>query len=633
MFLAFNHRGDLLASQGWEGVLRLWDPRTGQPLLSVQTDAFPRFSADDRFVGIGQTGRALHAFEVEAGRELRALPGDEALDRLPQGLSFDIDGRLLVTRTRRGVQFWDSAGAEWLADIDALAWSNVQFEADGTLLTFGPNGLLRWPVRRGPSGRIVGPPRVVRADRSDNGGNVATSLDGQVLVVASPGQAPLAISGGPTARPRPLRPQADVRSAAVSPDGRWAATVSHEGTDAGVFIWDVATGRREAVLDAPLRSHLRFSPDGRWLATSMQGCRLWEVGTWTLLREFDPESRLISFSPDGTLLASCAKDRVRLYDPATGRRLATFETPGQGTENHPAFSPDGRQLAMTADLSHAILIWDLALIRSELATMGLDWGGPGGETADLAEIPPAGPPPPLRVEVRGGGSDDLARMQARHAAWLQFQPLRRLFSRRLDRAEDYHERSHRWESLGQWRAALADAERACEGRKDDAHWVATVARDAYQVGEDAKALAAMRRALELKPADAQTDAALAWALLLTDEAHRDPSEALERADRLLRADPANASYRMTRALALARLGRDAEAEATTAPGATLSPVGRLVLSPSYHRTGRAELARRSLDEARAWRASGARLTPRQARDVDALIAEAQAVLAGPARAR
>ena len=33
--IAFNHAGDMLASGGWEGVLRLWDPRTGTQLFSM----------------------------------------------------------------------------------------------------------------------------------------------------------------------------------------------------------------------------------------------------------------------------------------------------------------------------------------------------------------------------------------------------------------------------------------------------------------------------------------------------------------------------------------------------------------------------------------------------------------------
>ena len=602
VFVAFNHRGDLLASQGWEGVLRLWDPRTGRQLLSLQTAALPRFSLDDRHVGIGQAGRSLHAFEVASGREARVLPGNEALDRIAQGPSFDLDGRMLASRTRGGVQLWDTLAAERLADLDELAWSSVQFEADGTLLTFGQNVgvLLRWPVRREPSRRIVGPPRVVRAFGTNNGGHVSTSRDGGVLVLTDPFQVPLLISGGPFNPPRVLKPHDNVRGSAVSPDGRWAATVSHEGTDAGIFIWDVATVRRVTVLKAPLRSSMHFSPDGRWLATSMEGCKLWEVGTWKLLREFDAESRVSVFSPDGKLLACCAKDQVRLYDPATGRRLATFEMILQGTANDPTFSSDGRQLAMTDELSHSILIWDLALIRSELATMGLDWEPEGAETGDLAAVaPPASPPAPIRVEVLGGGKDDLARLIARSNARAEIERIRRLLALRLDSADSYHERSHQWAKLGLWAAAQADAEIACREREDDAHWVATVGHSAYQAGDDARALPALRRAIELDPDDLGTVNGLAQGVA----AHGPGRTATRPAPlRLSTACSSRPSRGMrttaSRGLALSRLGRDAGALAMLRRVGERLPFEGLLLAPSRHRTGQTSLARQSLEAAR-----------------------------------
>jgi WD40 repeat protein len=38
IIFAFNRAGDLLASSGWDGTLRLWDPRTGQQLFQVRVD-------------------------------------------------------------------------------------------------------------------------------------------------------------------------------------------------------------------------------------------------------------------------------------------------------------------------------------------------------------------------------------------------------------------------------------------------------------------------------------------------------------------------------------------------------------------------------------------------------------------
>ena len=122
---------------------------------------------------------------------------------------------------------------------------------------------------------------------------------------------------------------------------------------------------------------------------------------------------------------------------------------------------------------------------------------------------------------------------------------------------------------------------------------------------------------------------LAWVLLFTAEKDRDPALAPRLTDRLIKADPGNRAHRATRALALARLGRDADAVAAMAPGEILTPFESLTLAPSYRRLGQPELAKQCLDRAIAWRASPVRFPDRHARDIDALIAEARAALSRP----
>ena len=47
---AFHPAGTLLASNGWEGRLRLWDAVLGRPVLSVTGSSWPEFSKDGRIV-------------------------------------------------------------------------------------------------------------------------------------------------------------------------------------------------------------------------------------------------------------------------------------------------------------------------------------------------------------------------------------------------------------------------------------------------------------------------------------------------------------------------------------------------------------------------------------------------------
>src|SRR4029077_5461871 len=68
--VAFDHRGDLLASASWDGTLRLWDPMTGRQLLSKEGGIFnnpPQFSPNDQIMGCTLTGSQVELWEVARG--------------------------------------------------------------------------------------------------------------------------------------------------------------------------------------------------------------------------------------------------------------------------------------------------------------------------------------------------------------------------------------------------------------------------------------------------------------------------------------------------------------------------------------------------------------------------------------
>jgi WD40 repeat protein len=185
-----------------------------------------------------------------------------------------------------------------------------------------------------------------------------------------------------------------VRYVAVSPDGRLVATGSHNGTK--VKIWDTSDGSLVKELPVEYASFVRFSPDGKWLATSGGGCRLWVVGSWQEGPRIGGGN--FAFSLDTKLLAVDAGDgAVRLIDPNTGREYARLEDPNQDRAHWLGFSPDGTQLVTTNDDSQSVHVWDLRAIRRQLAEIGLDW--------NLPALPPpsqATDSEPLKVTVDFG---------------------------------------------------------------------------------------------------------------------------------------------------------------------------------------------------------------------------------------
>jgi WD40 repeat protein len=215
-------------------------------------------------------------------------------------------------------------------------------------------------------------------------------------------------------QPVRLEPHDDVRTVAVSPDGRMVATGSWSGS--GVKIWEARGGNliRELSVDQSIVSNLCFSPDGKWLVSSGGGPRLWAVDSW---REGPRIAGAVAraFSPDSKLLAmETGYGSVRLVDPDTGREFARLEDPNQDRARSISFSPDGSQMVTTNHDSQSIHVWDLRRIREQLAGMGLDW--------ELPAYPPAGRDDgePLRVRVDLDESNAPTRPHAFRRQGLQF---------------------------------------------------------------------------------------------------------------------------------------------------------------------------------------------------------------------
>jgi len=120
---------------------------------------------------------------------------------------------------------------------------------------------------------------------------------------------------------------------------------------------------------------LQLSPDGRWLiAGDRQRLVLYDGETGRAVRELPRHSvnyPQTAWSPDGALLLVHENDgAVRLLAAGTWEELA--ELPAPPMVRQPAFSPDGRWLAVPGEKAGTAL-WDLARLRERLAEMGLDW--------------------------------------------------------------------------------------------------------------------------------------------------------------------------------------------------------------------------------------------------------------------
>src|SRR5262249_42738920 len=147
----FNHKGDLLASTDWDGILRLWDFPTGHLLL----DAHPpmifylaEFSADDRLLAAAHQGDRFQILRVASGAELRRIARVPSPHRAAHAYfqaPLDGEGKLLGLGLGLGVAIVDLHRREEVAFFPSSQTQSLcplRFTPDGSLMTAGDGGLL-----------------------------------------------------------------------------------------------------------------------------------------------------------------------------------------------------------------------------------------------------------------------------------------------------------------------------------------------------------------------------------------------------------------------------------------------------------------------------------------------------------
>jgi WD40 repeat protein/serine/threonine protein kinase len=384
--VAFCAAGDLLASQSWDGTTRLWDPETGRQWVRADgtgADYTFQFSPDDRLLSCGRDGSNILLWEIAKGQECRALARLDQGQLVRRTADFSPDDRLLVTPGDDGVFLYDVANAQELVSLSVgqgPIGPLAQFHPDGSLITFGTQtGLRRWPITSDAAeenGTIrIGPPQVLELPSDCVPMGMGLSLDGTALALANRGGQVMVFDLKTQTR-EAWDAGYGASFIAISPDAKWIATGTWQGT--GVKVWDAQSGQLVHELPVSKSAQVGFSPDGQWLVTGTgEEFRFWQVTSWRsshrVLREVAENlPGGMAFTPDGTMLAIAhSRAAVKLIDPATGTEFATLPTSGGPY----SFSHDGSYLA-TAGENAAIQVWDLRLIRQQLAGMNLDWDLP-----------------------------------------------------------------------------------------------------------------------------------------------------------------------------------------------------------------------------------------------------------------
>jgi WD40 repeat protein len=306
-------------------------------------------------------------------------------------LTFSADSKSVVTscKTREKIRLWDVASGKAVGEFgeNTKGGGDLLVSPDGQVLVVGGSRFWSMATRQ-----------EIFANRHLAGINVlAFSPDGRWI--ASGDEAEVVIlwerASGKALR-RFTVPDRGVRSLAFSPDGRSLVAGSKLGK---LQVWEAASGKEVLALQDK-GDRAVYSPNGKLLATAQHGpfpsqpgkVYLLKAGTDKVVREFPGGDYGAAFSPDGRLLAAASTDRktIHVWNVATGKEYRRF--PGWSSV---AFSPDSRSLA-TIDYDQKnkhleVRLWDVASQRER-------WRFPGG---DGRSQPPAFSPDGRTLAIAG----------------------------------------------------------------------------------------------------------------------------------------------------------------------------------------------------------------------------------------
>ena len=401
--VTWSHDGHLLASLGES--IRLWNPISGASLgaLPAAGDSTAiAFSPVEEILAIGGGDGSVRLVLPRDGQGVGLL---RERGKKVRCLAFSHDGRVLAVSTaddtdQRGiVDLYDVAGRSHLRTLPSLPYwvETLGFLPDDkTVATGGGVALGEIILHDVATGSFQ---RKLELHRS---GIKSLAIAQTGVVVTGSFDYTLRLHDLTTAAAL-LTGMAHlevVRSVAIARDARFVISA---GADRNVVAWHfgetptvsapgtaaaLARGAHEHIIDAA-----RFSPDGRWVATASRDgtARIFESGSRAPGRVFTMGSATVSvaeFSPDGSRIAIGSHNALKIFDLATGAELHSLV-------GHKSWILD---LAWTADGAHLVsvsedttaMIWDtrtgawLRTLNSHTARLRAVALSPDGRTVATA---------------------------------------------------------------------------------------------------------------------------------------------------------------------------------------------------------------------------------------------------------
>ena len=362
--VAFDARGQTLATGSHDKTIKLWDVKTGELIKSLDNGSRVysiAFSPDYDTLASGGDEEIVKLWDVRTGHCRQKLIGHRTWVGV---VTFGRDAygdEVLASGSDDGaIRLWDpSEGTCTQVLIDGgKSIHSLSFDPAGTMLASGgaDKTVKIWNTQTGQCTRIL-------KGHSDWVRSVSFSSKGELLA-----------SGGNDKTIKLWNPQTGqcirtieahttrVWSVAFSPRQNTLASGSDDRT---IKLWNPKTGQCIKTLWGNSRGlwSIAFSVSGQTLFCGCDDHRIqsWDVQSQKNLMSFQGHRgrvRAIALSKDGQLLASGSDDKtIKLWNIHTGECLQTLEHHNDWVWSV-VFSSDGQTLA-SGSLDEIVMLWNL----------------------------------------------------------------------------------------------------------------------------------------------------------------------------------------------------------------------------------------------------------------------------------
>jgi WD40 repeat protein len=364
--LQYSRDGKVLASQGADQVIRLWEASSGKELQALHVpesvNAPFALSPDGKLVATTNFMR-VRIWEVKTGKELHFIDDQNGNNT---ALVFSPDGKTLAT----------TSGADDIRLID-VSTGKESSRMKGPQ-NQGNQGFFHQQLSYSPDGKFLAMQGfrdnkcvvdfIAIGGDSKDGRTIDLEQQNSNFQLFGPDHKTMAMWGNDqdvhvidlkTGKElHKFNMQQGLFSLAYSPDGKFLAAGTGNNE---LVIWDVTNGNTANPQEAPKTpvQVMAFSPDGKSMAFSGGTCSVIRIIDFKKGKDIHPSQghqaaiSQVALASNGKVLASLGEDHLLiLWDLTNGKELRRLEMPGMDQPGVPVsgaieFAPDGKHFAVS----------------------------------------------------------------------------------------------------------------------------------------------------------------------------------------------------------------------------------------------------------------------------------------------